>query len=73
MLVSPHTYLSKVVSRIGNGFVLDCHNRRNVKAFFNELSESALLDKVNACTMVDSKDIMDNKNDIVALLSYISD
>ena len=71
MIVSPNTYLSNVVQRIGNGFILDCHNKNDINNFLNTLTEDLIQNKILACKKVPSNEVMDSVEDINALLDYI--
>jgi hypothetical protein len=71
MIVSPNTYLSNVVRRTGNGFILDCHNKQEIRNYFKSLTEESIKNKINASANVPPCDVMDNIKDITALLQFI--
>ena len=71
MLVSPDTYLAKVVHNKGNGFVVDCKSKEGLESFFQSLSPATIEDKVKACRQINKEDIIDSIQDIVTIKDYI--
>lgn len=71
MMVTPGTYLSRVVKRIGNGFVVNCHDKKNICTFLESLSQQKLMEKVQSCSNIPSNEIIDNKNDVEELIDYV--
>jgi len=71
MIVTPGTYLSRVVERKGNGFVVDCHDKKSIHKFLETLSQKMLIEKIQLISNIPVKEIIDNKNDIDKLLTYV--
>ncbi len=72
MIVSPDTYLSRVVTSIGNAFVLDCHNRQEIREFFEGLTVDSVKEKIINSSIVPASDVIDKQEDIDALIDYIN-
>lgn len=72
IMVSPGTFVSRIVERTGNGFVVDCHSTSNIRSFLESLSQQVLIDKVKMIAEISENEIMDSEEDIRTLVDYIN-
>ena len=73
IMVSPGTYVSRVVEKIGNGFVVDCYAKTSIRQFLESLSQQVLIEKVKLISSISESNILDCDKDIKTLVSYIND
>ena len=71
MLVSPNTYLSKVVEKWGNGFVLDCNSAEIIRDFFKSLTEDSLTERTNSCKIISTKQLISSVEDVKGIIKII--
>ena len=72
IMVSPNTYLSKVVRERGTGFVVDCHSEEDIHQFFEDLTLERLNEKVAACESIRQDQIIDSVDQVKKILDFIS-
>lgn len=72
MLVTPMTYLSKVVSKWGNGYIVNCQERESIREFLHSLSSDTLEIKKNNCSSIDVASLISDSSDEGRILSAIS-
>lgn len=71
ILVSSNTFLSSVVKRWDNGFILDCSNKDNIKIFLEELTNEELKNKSLNCNRIPKEKIIDNGYSVKMIIDYI--
>ena len=71
ILVSPNTYLAKVVHMRGTGFIVDCDSEKGINEFFDALTEEELNGIIEACNHVEKSQIIDNTDTVKVLLTYM--
>lgn len=71
MIVSPNTYLAKVVNERGIGFVVNCFSEEDVKCFLKSLNKEKILNKIEACKSIASTQIIDNQKDIAPIIDLL--
>ena len=72
IMVSPGTFVSKVVERTGNGFVVDCHDDSCIREFLESLSKQVLIEKIKLIAGISRNDVIDCEKDIEILINHIS-
>lgn len=72
ILVSPGTYLSKVVNQWNTGFVIDCFSKESISNFFSNLTIKELNSKVSNCNMIKKESIIDNVSSIQVIIDFVN-
>lgn len=71
IMVSPNTYLSKVVEKWNTGFVVNCLDRKEIVSFLDMLSVDYLEKKSRNCSNIESEFIVDNVASVQQMINYI--
>lgn len=72
LIVSPGTYLSKVVGELGIGYALDCTNKDAIDVFFSKINEGKLREMSENCAKIKTDDLIDNHNAYLEIVDIIS-
>ncbi len=73
IMVSPNTYLAKVVQQKGTGFVVDCDSEENISNFFNSLTVKSLAEHSKACKSIETTELISSVDEIKKLIRLIED
>ena len=71
ILVSPETYLSKVVRLWDTGYIIDCNSSDSIRTFFEDLSVDTLNKKVVNCNRVQTESIVDGVSSVQSIINYV--
>ena len=63
IIVSEKIFLGKKVEQLNVGFAIDGSNEGGIKEFLSSLTEERILEKKNACRLIDKNYSIDNSND----------
>ncbi len=72
VLVSPSTYLSKVIRKWDTGFIIDCNDREDIRRFLRSLSADKIEIKKNNSLQINAELLISDSSDEAALINTIA-
>jgi len=72
ILVSPNTYLTKVVKQLETGFIVNCYDRSSIAEFFQTVNVDMLNARIEHCKAISNDFIIDDVSSVRHILDFLT-